>query len=316
MITRRNTLGTAACLVALAVTGGAVQAADWPSGPIKVIVPYGAGGDTDYNARTLAKYLEPELGVAMPVVNITGAGGSVGAREALGAKPDGQTVLFFHTAMLVNAASGIADFTWKDFELACVAGREPGGVLVTQPDKPWDSATDLIEASKAEPNSIDLTTNTGATTYLVGSLLNQEGGAFNFVDVGGSANRLTAALGGNVDVSQNPLGQVKPYIDAGELKALGSTAAERPEGLPDVPTLKEQGIDVVFQYEYFYLFPKGTSEEIVSGFCDAVETVVTGNEEYASEIKSTYLQEPFFARGDEATQRLTESEEQVNAVQF
>lgn len=312
--TRRICMITATCAAALVATG--VSAADWPAGPIKVIVPFGAGGDTDYNARTLAKYLEPKLGVALPVVNVTGAGGSIGAREALGSPPDGQTVLFFHTAMLVNSASGIADFTWKDFELGCIAAREPGSVIVTQPDQPWNSVAELIEASKADPMSIDLTTNTGATTYLVGSLINQAGGELNFVDVGGSANRLTAVLGGNVDISQNPLGQVKPYIDNGELKALGSTAAERPAGLPDVPTMSEQGVDVVFQYEYFYLFPKGTPGDTVNGFCDAVEQVVTGDPAYAAEIKETYWQDPFFARGDEAVDRMNASEAQVGAVQF
>lgn len=289
---------------------------NWPDGPIQVIVPFGAGGDTDFNARVLSKYLEPQLGVSMPVINVTGAGGSIGARQALDAAADGQTVLFFHSAMLVNTASGMSEFSWKDFELAGIAGREPGGLIVVKADAPWQSLTELVEASNAEPASIDLTTNSGATTYLVGSLLNQAGAQFNFVDVGGSADRLTAVLGGNVDVSQNPLGQVKPYLESGELRALGALSAERTEALPDVPTVIEQGYDVSFQYDYFYLFPKGTPQEIVGKFGEAVRAVVEDNSDYAAEIRGTYFQEPYFLSADDAAAKLTETEAQIGAVAF
>lgn len=306
-------------MVAAALTGVGTMAcaqSKWPTGPIRVVVPFGAGGDTDYNARVLSKYLEPELGVSMPVVNVSGAGGSIGARQVLGAKPDGQTVLFFHSAMLVNTASGVADFSWRDFELSSIAGREAGSALIVKADAPWKTLDELVDATKADPDSIDLTTNTGATTYLVGALLNKAGARFNFVDVGGSASRLAAVLGGNVAVSQNPVGQVKPYLDKGELRALGVFSPERSEALPDVPTVKEQGYDVVFQYGYFYLFPKGTPQEVVSKFTGAVKSIVEGNADYGKEIEKTYGQKPFFLEGDAAVDYLTETEQVVDSVEF
>ena len=312
-------LGAAAGIAAafaISAPQSAMALDQWPNGPIPVIVPYGAGGDTDFHARVQAKYLEPLLGVSMPVINVTGAGGSIGARQAKDAAPDGQTVLLFHTAMLVNTASGIADFSWRDFELAGISGREPGGVLVTKADAPWQNMKDLVEASKSDPGSIDLTTNTGATTYLVGALLNNEGAEFNFVDVGGSADRLTAVLGGNVDVSQNPLGQVKPYIDSGELRGLGALASERTEALPDVPTITEQGYDVSFQYSYFYLFPKGTPEDVVTRFAEALQTVVEENPEYAEEIRTTYFEEPYYKAPAEAAEELEAAEQQIGTVEF
>ena len=305
-----------AAAIAVAAPDSVMAQDQWPDGPIQVIVPYGAGGDTDFHARVQAKYLEPILGVSMPVINVTGAGGSIGARQAKDAAPDGQTVLLFHTAMLVNTASGLADFSWRDFELAGISGREPGGVLVAKADAPWQNLSELIEATKADPGSIDLTTNTGATTYLVGALLNNAGAAFNFVDVGGSADRLTAVLGGNVDVSQNPLGQVKPYIDSGELRGLASLAEARTDALPDVPTIREQGYDVAFQYSYFYLFPKGTPEDVVSKFAEALETVVSETPEYAEEIRTTYFEEPYFRAPAEASAELEAAEQQINAVEF
>jgi tripartite-type tricarboxylate transporter receptor subunit TctC len=305
-----------ATMAALPLVAGTAQAQEnWPERPIQIVVPFNPGGDTDFNARLFAAHLEPELGVALPVINVDGAGGSIGARQVLTAEPDGHTVLFFHAAMLVNTASGIADFSFRDFEMAGIAGREPGGLIVVKADAEWQTMEELMQASAANPGSIDLTTNIGATTYLVGSLLNNAGGNFNFVDVGGSADRLTAVLGGNVDVSQNPVGQAKPYIESGDLRALAITAAERSPALPDVPTLIEQGYDVEFQYDYFFLFPKGTDATIVEEFTQAVAKVVE-SEEYAEEIRSTYFQEPRYLPPEEAIARLTEVEETVNSVEF
>lgn len=293
------------------------MAADWPERAVQIVVPFNAGGDTDFNARLLAKYLEPELGVAMPVVNVSGAGGSIGARQVLDAQPDGHTVLLFHTAMLVNTASGLADFSFRDLEVSAIVGREPGAVLVVNADAPWQTLDDLMEASAAAPQSIDLTTNIGATTYLIGSMINKAGAEFNFVDVGGSSNRLTAVLGGNVDVSQNPLGQVAPYLETGELRALATVALERSDALPEVLTFKEQGYDDVgFQYAFFFAFPPNTDPAIVEALAKAAGNVVQGNEDYKRELYETYRQTPFYLDTGEAEEFLSNQEAIINAFEF
>ena len=105
---------------------GAAQAQDWPTRPIQVVVPFEAGGDTDFNARVLSKYLEPELHVALPVINITGAGGIIAARQVRGARPDGYSVLFFHTTFLTSQALGVTDLTLDSYELVGIVGREDG----------------------------------------------------------------------------------------------------------------------------------------------------------------------------------------------
>lgn len=284
---------------------GAAQAADWPNGPIQVMVPFGAGGDTDFNARILSKYLEPELGVALPAINMKGAGGTVAARYVKDAKPDGQTVLFHHTTFLTSTALGITDLSFKDFELVGIVAREDGNVIVVPSSSPYKTMKELMAASKANPNSIDLTANTGAMTYLIGAELNNAGGAFNFVNVGGAAGRLKAILGGNVDVSQNPVGQVKPYVDNGELRALATMSGERMASLPDVPTLKELGYDIELRVEYFYLFPKGTSPEIIKKFSAALQNVINGNKQYAQEIWKAYYQKPYWVGPEKAEKHLT-----------
>ena len=288
----------------------------WPTQPIQVIVPFGAGGDTDFNARILAKFLEPALGVSLPVVNITGAGGTVAARQVKGAKPDGQTVLFFHTTFLSSQALGLTDLTLDDYELVGIVAREDGNVIVVLADAPYQTMSDLMLASAADPGGIDLTANTGAMTHLVGAQLNNAGANFNFVNVGGAAGRLTATLGGNVDVSQNPVGQVKPYVDSGELRALATMSSERTTSLPDVPTLKELGYNIELRVEYFFLFPKDTATDIITIFSDALKSVILENADYATEIKDAYAQEPFFLGPDDARIRLDAVLESMNKVEF
>lgn len=306
-----------ALFIAIPMVSNAVQAEQWPQQPVKIVVPFNPGGDTDFNARLLAKYLEPELGTSMPVINVSGAGGSIGARQVYSADPDGQTVLFFHSAMLVNTASGIADFSFHDMDVVSIVGREPGGVIVVSKDAPWQSIDELMKASAADARSIDLTTNVGATTYLIGSLINNAGGDFNFVDVGGSSNRLTAVLGGNVDVSQNPLGQVLPYIESGELRALATVAREANEALPDVPTFVEAGYEgVQFQYVYFLAFPKGTDPAIIATLSTAAGKVISENQEYAQELKNIYRQEPHYLDTKEAIGFLSNEEKIIDGIKF
>lgn len=289
--------------------------AEYPEKPIRLIAPAGAGGDTDFNARMMSKYLEEELGVALPVVNMPGAAGTIGAREVMSSAADGYTALFYHGAMQVSSASGMAEFSWKDFELGAIAGQETGSMLVVPADAPWQSLDDLMADVRANPGSVDLTANVGATTYLIAKLLEAEGAEFNLVDVGGASDRLKAVLGGNVDVSQNPYAQVRDYIASGELRALAAVTDERIAAAPDVPTAKELGYDVAFQFNYFILFPKGTPEDVVAKFGDAVNSVAE-NPDYAAEIQAKYAQTAVAMTGEEAAARLSELDAVIAGVEL
>lgn len=287
---------------------------DWPKRPIQIVVPFGAGGDTDMNARIFIKYLEPLLGKGLAVVNVSGGGGSIGSRRVKDARPDGYTVLFFHDAMQVNTFSGVADFTWRDFEFSCIAGQETGTFVAVKSDSKWKTIRELVEDSAANPGKITIAGNIGASTYLTAMLLNKAGAAFNIVNHGGSSERITALLGGHVDVIQNPLVNIKSYVENGELRILANQAPERPPLAKDIPTLRESGFPVSFQYRYFFLFPKGTPSAIVEKFADAVEKIVTTNPEYAEDIKKTLVQSPFFARGEAAIKLMEEQEQIVKSV--
>lgn len=311
-MSRRFALSAFASLTTLLLLPQIV-AAEYPEGPIQIIVPASPGGDTDFNARVLGKYLSEELDISIPIVNMPGAAGTVASRDVMNADPDGHTVLFHHGMMQVASASGMADFTWKDFELSAIAGRETGSTLVVKADAPWKNLEDLQKALEEDPHSVDLTAVIGGTTYLVGKRFESAGMEFNLVDVGDSASRLAAVLGGNVDVSQNPFAQVKPYLDSGELRAIAALTDDRISAAPDLPTVAEQGVDAGFQYNYFFLFPKSTPESAVDRFASAVEAVVA-NPAYGEEIRAKYYQEPMALTGAAATERLEKLDSVIGSV--
>lgn len=292
---------------------GATAQENWPTRPIQLIVPFAAGGDTDFNARVYSQYMTKELGVSLPVINATGAGGSIGARQVKAAKPDGYTVLFFHSAMFVNQASGLIDFSYRDFEFGAIVAREAGNLIVVKADSKWNTLGDLVKDSQANPDKINITGNIGATTYLIAKLLNNAGAKLNIIDMGGSSERLRAIMGGHIEVSQNPLGQIKAYIEQGDIKALAALTDERLPQFPNVPTTAEAGYDATFQYDYFFLFPKGTPKPIVDRFIDAAEKV-SKNPSYIKDIQDKYYQQPFFLRGEEGLKRMESMDKVVQAV--
>jgi tripartite-type tricarboxylate transporter receptor subunit TctC len=314
--------GSSRLLVGILALLGAVlacgepAAAAWPEKAIQIIAPFRAGGDTDFNARMYAKYLRTELGVPLAVVNIDGGGGTLGSRKVKDSTPDGYTTLFYHSAMLVNTATGMVDYTFRDFEMAGIAGIEPGSIVCVAKNAKWRTLKELMQDSAANPNKISVTGNMGATTYLTALLLNAAGAKFNIVDHGGAAQRITALLGGHVDVITNPFGTVKSYLESGEFRALSTLNEARDPKFSNIPTAKEQGYDVVFQYRYFFLFPKGTPKEIVDKFSAAVEKVATRNAEYAAEIDKAYLQQPFFQKSADALKFLTAQEELIAKVKM
>ena len=143
------------------------------------MVPWSAGGDTDFHARTLGQYLEKELGVSVTVVNTTGGGGSVASTEVKNSDPDGYTFLAFDTAMALNHASGITDFGGEAFDPVAIIGKSCGEFLVTQGDAPYDTIPELIEYTKAHPGEVRMAANTGATSYYAAIKLSEQGADLN-----------------------------------------------------------------------------------------------------------------------------------------
>ncbi|MGE4282861.1 MAG: tripartite tricarboxylate transporter substrate binding protein [Clostridia bacterium] len=265
------------------------QQSNYPTRPIQLIVPYGAGGDTDTNCRMLAKYLTKELGQSVVVSNVTGASGAVGSQQVLDASPDGYTVLFNHPTMLMNTALGLSEFSYKDFDNAGIACIDDANVFVVKADSKYKTLNDVVEDAKANPSKIRFATSMGSFTHLqILALQEQTGTEFNAADMGDMAAYIVALLGNQIEMIGCQYGVVKDYIESGEFRCLGVLSEERNPLISDVPTFKEQGVDISFSKFFFFSFPKGTPTEIIEKFSTAVENVCN-NEDYAKEANGVYV---------------------------
>lgn len=187
---------------------------DWPKKSINLIVPFAAGGNSDVNARTLAKYLTQELRQPVVVTNVAGSGGTIGAAQVKDSANDGYTVLVHQISMHMAQVSGMVDFGYQDFESVCVFSRASDEVLLINakqhPD--WHTYQDVVNATKNEPGKYRFTANTGASTQWIGIAVQAAGAKFNVVSSGGSGERLQLILGNHVDVTELNYSQVIDYV--------------------------------------------------------------------------------------------------------
>lgn len=267
---------------------------DYPNKPIEVVVPFKAGGDTDFHARTYAKYLEPILGVPVVVINVDGANGSAGTIQVRDSKPDGYTALFFHDSMLMNKIVGVTDFAHEAFDICATGILDKSYILAVNANSPYQSLEDLINYAKDNPGQIKYASSIGGYTYYIGRKIEELAGVdFNIVDAGGGADRNAALLAQKIDINVNPYGVMKPYIDSGDFRVLAVFSEERSSLFPDVPTAKEQGYDILAQRAYFLAFPKGTDPRIIEKVSDAMRQVAE-MPEYAEDIAKAYCVEPAY----------------------
>jgi tripartite-type tricarboxylate transporter receptor subunit TctC len=273
---------------------------DWPKRAIQLIVPLAAGGDTDFYGRTYAKYLQQELNQPVTIVNVTGAGGTVGAEQVKNSKPDGYTVLFYHTGNLyTNNLLGTSDLTEKDFEIAAVGVLDDTNVLVAGKQTGIKDGKDFLEKVKTNKYNI-ATTMAGFSYYTVCKLEKSGGFKANAVDVGSASGMIPSVLGKQTQLAMNSYGVFQQYIKSGDVIPLMTMGTKRNPNFPDIPTAEELGIkDSNAERAYFFAFPKNTPKEIVKKMSDAVGAIQK-NDEYVTAIKKQYCVEPFYKSCDEA----------------
>src|SRR5699024_8259473 len=248
---------------------------DYPNKPIEVVVPVGAGGDTDVNSRITAKYLEEELDQNIVVSNVEGSGGSTGMKEVLSKEPDGYSTFTYHNAMPVNEIYGLADYTYEDFKYARSAITDKSNTFIVSKDAPFDDLESLIEYAQEHPGEVDFANEVGSMTHLQLKEFEQKTDTeFNLVDAGGASEKLNGLLGGRVDVVPTSLGLVQDELESEDFESLGVIADERLEGAPDVETFEEQGVDMEVDKLFYWAFDPETPDEVVDKFSDALEKVV------------------------------------------
>lgn len=262
---------------------------DYPAKAVQVVVPVGAGGDTDMNARLFSKYLEKELKQTVVIVNVTGGGGTIGMKRVLDSAPDGYTVLFYHTEAMIPKIAGLVDYDISDFAIAGIGVLDNTTVLATFNGAPYKTMKEFVDYAKANPGKVEFGMQTGGYPHLIGIALQEMAGIkLNIVDVGGNAAKTVALKGKKTDVINTQYGLTKDFFVSGDFVCLGLTSDARNPLMSDIPTTKEQGFPMVFNKFFFYGMPKSTPKAIVDIFSAAMKRVVD-NPEYQAEAAKIFV---------------------------
>lgn len=299
-----------ACMTLTAGSAFAADATDWPTRPVQVVVIANPGGDTDFNARMMAKYFKQITGKNMVVTNMAGGGGTIAAEQVKGAAPDGNTILFTHTGQLiVNEVAGLSDDSFDAFDVSCIAGVDKGAIFVASQDAGIKTLQELIDKAKANPSSISYGTEMGSFSHIQGLMFEQLAGVkLKMVDAGTVSEKVVALLGGRIDLGAISYGSVQDYVQGGQMAALGQPNSERNALLGDVPTFKEQGVDFTIDKPYVVAFPKGTDPAIVAKMASVMKQI-TEMPEYAEELKKSFKQPVAYHGTEEAIAVLSKTRE-------
>ncbi len=296
--------------VALVASGSAFA---WPDRPIELIVGFAPGGGTDLTARTLAKYLEEDLGQTVTVINKPGASGAIGLSYVGRAKPDGYTLGMTNMPGLVSLPiERDAGFTLDSFTYLANLVRDPSAFSVKL-DSPYKSMKALIDEAGKDPEAISYgSTGVGTDDHLALVLFEQATGVqLNHVPFNGAGPLRNALLGGHTDVGGMNLGEAMPY-NGQVVRILGQASEKRSPLAPDVPTFKEQGIDLVFASERGVVGPKGIPEEVTTVLREALKRVAA-EPEFQKHMQQQFT-EMDYLNGDEWRARLTASDERFKKL--
>ncbi len=241
------------------------HAVEMPCSTAKLIVPWAAGGDTDIIFRLLVDEANKEgAKPRLQVVNVGGQGGNKGAKDAKAAAPDGCTLFAMHDSAIISYLAGRVNFTWDAFDPIASVSYTPS-VIGANTATSFNNMKEFVAAAKKAPGTITAGVTLGSTSQFVFLLIDDAAGTkMKFVPYEGTRQRLTALLAKNIEVGEMNILTAKQYMKEGSLKGLGIASEKRDPLAPDLPTLKEQGVDVVYGLTRGIVAPKGTKPDVIS----------------------------------------------------
>ena len=236
--------------------------AAYPERPVRLIVPWAAGGDTDNIFRPFGQVLQKHLGQTVVIANVGGASGTRGAKEAKDSPADGYTLYAVHDYIHSTYWAGVADVQYSDFEPICLISST-ASVLTASPKTPWKNWQEFLADAKKRPGQITVGATLASTSHFFPALIEKAAGIkFKYVSYEGLAPRMNAILGGHIDLTDSNLTQ-KGKVEAGQLKFLAIATEKRSPEMPIVPTLKELGVNVVYDVSRGVMAPKGTPADVL-----------------------------------------------------
>tara|TARA_R110002020_G_scaffold276076_3_gene491356 strand:+ start:336 stop:1286 length:951 start_codon:yes stop_codon:yes gene_type:complete len=284
-MTLKSLFTTTALAAALSIPAFATAADSYPDKPIEFIVPWGPGGGSDLLMRLVSKHLETELGQAVPVINMPGASGTVGLREASRRDSDGYTISQIHEGLLIAHHSGVTDLNWDDFDVVSMMTSD-NSVIVVNADTGWETLDDMLEDVTSNPAEYRMGVTLGGIPHLWAVQFEESTGTqFGYVGYEGTGERLRALAGGHITVAIEDYYSARAFVENGDLNVLAAATSERIEELPDTPTLKELGHDLEFLVTRGVVVPKGTPESVVSTLESALKNVAN-SEGFKTDIEN------------------------------
>jgi tripartite-type tricarboxylate transporter receptor subunit TctC len=265
----RARAGLICCLVfaVLSAAIGIARAADYPSRPIKLVVPYAAGGPTDVQGRVIAEYLARDLKQTVFVENKAGAQGAIGAEAVAHGEPDGYTLLFTAGSVIVMNPMLYKKLSYdpdRELRVLAVATDLPM-VIIVHPSIPAKTLAEFVAYARQNPGKLNFgSAGTGGVGHLSGELFKQTTGTeMTHVPYKGAGPALQDLISGNIQVMFETVGTALPPVKAGLVRPLGVSSAERVADLPDLPTVAESGYpDYRVSVWYGIAAPARVPEEI------------------------------------------------------
>lgn len=275
--------GLAAIVAAASILTAPASAADYPERPVEFIVPWSPGGGSDTLMRIISNNIEPYLNVEMPVINMPGAGGTVGLREASRRPADGYTISQVHEGLLVATGTGVTDLTWQDFEPIALMTASPQ-YLVAGPSEHYSNFEEFVAYVKANPGKVTMGVTLAGVPHLHAAMIEEAFGLqFKYVGYEGTGQRIRALVGGNLDAAIGDISSSKQFVDNGDLIFLAVGSADRIDATPDVPTFVEMGQDLQLKITRGIVMPKGAPKEVR----DTLETALEKLSKDATYVEQT-----------------------------
>ena len=271
-------------------TAGSAMAYEFTD-DITLICPVKAGGDTDRNTRTLAEAMQKYTGVNVVVKNVDGGATVMAMQECLDADPDGNTLIVNGTDIFVPYLQGVSDITIDSFKTIGIPIIDNTTVLAVNASSGWENLEDLLEASKAEPNTIEYGGKIGAANQICCIAMNAEWDAgLKFIDVGNNAAKMTALLGEQTDVINISYSLANDYFTTGDFIPVVLLGTEKNDLLPmDVPIASEFGLKDVDFSKFFWV---GTGPDVPDEKVEALIEIlnqVTADPDFIADVESNYL---------------------------
>jgi len=283
-----------ALLVLMMLLAGvsAMASSELPARTIELVVPANPGGDTDANARALAAALTEEMGWNVVVSNMAGGAGAVAFEDVLSNPDDGYRFVFYHSGAAITQIMGMYESfnVLDDFKLAGMPVLDYSNAFVSNSaNEKFKDVETMVAYMKANPGDVTFATETGSFTHLhVLAFQEAAGVEFHIVDAGTASQKTTELLGKRLDVIGTQAGLVRDYLDTKEFTCLGILSDERLAGRPEIPTMKEQGYDIVFS-KFFYLAAPNAADDAVVTAMNAGLAKAIENEKFKAYCESALV---------------------------